>query len=141
MLYHTTFQGLPERNKNLVAALVDVYFANARERLDKSEYIVLCQDHGALAGVLALCREPADEWTSRWRVDKFCVRENRRHAGIGTDMLEYALREVCGREAVAVHVDLAHHRFDELVSFYEKRGFQPDGDDLLHRTLVHKARI
>ena len=124
----------------MVQALVDAYFSNAQDRLNKSEFIVMYQDHGKLAGVLALCREPADEWTSRWRLDKFCVRESKRHAGIGTEMLEYALREVCAHEPVAVHIDLAHPHFDELARFYEKRGFVADGDDFLHRTFVHGAR-
>ena len=140
LLYHTTFQGLPDRNKNMVFGLVDAYFSHARERLEKSEFLVLYQDHGLLAGVMALSREPADEWTSRWLIEKFCVRESKRHAGIGTEMLQYALNDVCTQQPVAVHIDFGHPRFKELERFYAKRGFSHEDDNFLQRTMVNHNR-
>ena len=94
----------------MVLGLADTYFARARERLEKSDFIVLHQDHGTIAGIMALCREPADEWTSRWKIEQFCVRENKRYSGIGTEMLHYALCEVCRNQPVAVHVHAMHAR-------------------------------
>lgn len=128
---------MTERNKNMLLAVMDAHFPRAQQCLDRSHFVVLYQVSGVLAGLLLLCREPADEWTSRWRLDKMCVRESKRNTGIGTEMLEYALADVCAGQPVAVHLEYTLSNFTDLVRFFEKRAFRAEDEHLLHRTLLH----
>ena len=112
------------RSAGSCGALHAVY---SRALASETQFYLCAEDEGAVAGFCSLTLK-----NNLWQagnlahIDELVVEERQRRKGIGSALLDAAVKMAAGRGCASIELDSAFHRGDAH-RFYESQGFENSG--------------